>query len=193
MPGVGRTVSRHDPRLFVTVSFLTFALTNFMRAHFNTDASFGVLLVPTVIQGIGVACFFVPLVSLSLSGLAAERVPSASGLLNFCRIVAGSFGTSIITTLWDRRATLHHAQLIERLNAGDPTTAQALGALHAGGLSTDQSYAMINRLVDAQAFMLSADDIFYVSGLLFLGLIFLVWFAHRPQPAGAAAAASGAH
>ena len=192
-PVVGRFNDRVDPRILVTISFAIFALVLFMRAHFNTDATIGTLMLPTVIQGAAMAAFFIPLVSLSLSGVSPERIPAASGLFNFARITAGAFGTSVTTTLWDRRATLHHAQLIERLNAGDPTTAQALGALHAGGLSTDQSYAMINRLVDAQAFMLSADDIFYVSGLLFLGLIFLVWLAHRPQPAGAAAAASGAH
>jgi len=192
-PVVGRMSNRVDPRILVTISFAIFALVLFMRAHFNTDATIGTLMLPTVIQGAAMAAFFIPLVSLSLSGVSPERIPAASGLFNFARITAGAFGTSVTTTLWDRRATLHHAQLIERLNAGDPTTAQALGALHAGGLSTDQSYAMINRLVDAQAFMLSADDIFYVSGLLFLGLIFLVWLAHRPQPAGAAAAASGAH
>jgi MFS transporter, DHA2 family, multidrug resistance protein len=192
-PVVGRFNDRVDPRILVTLSFGIFALVLFMRAHFNTNATIGTLMLPTVIQGAAMAAFFIPLVSISLSGLAPERIPAASGLFNFARITAGAFGTSITTTLWDRRATLHHAQLIERLSAGDPTTVQALGALHAGGLSTDQSYAMVNRLVDAQAFMLSANDIFYVSGLLFLGLIFLVWLARRPQPAGGAAAASGAH
>ena len=192
-PVVGRINDRVDPRILVTISFAIFALVLFMRAHFNTDATIATLMLPTVIQGAGMAAFFIPLVSISLSGLTPERIPAASGLFNFARITAGAFGTSITTTLWDRRATLHHAQLVERLSAGDPTTAQALGALHAGGLSTDQSYAMVNRLVDAQAFMLSADDIFYVSGVLFLGLIFLVWLARRPQSAGAAAAASGAH
>jgi DHA2 family multidrug resistance protein len=166
-----------------------------MRAHFNTNATIGTLMLPTVIQGAGMAAFFIPLVSISLSGMPPERIPAASGLFNFARITAGAFGTSITTTLWDRRATLHHAQLVERLSAGDPNTAAALGTMHAGGLGTDQSYAFLNRMVDSQAFMLSADDIFYVSGMLFLGLIFLVWLARRPQAAGAggAAAASGAH
>jgi DHA2 family multidrug resistance protein len=43
--------------------------------------------------------------------------------------------------------------------------------------------------------MLSANDIFYVSGLLFLALIVLIWFA-RPQKGGAeggSEAAAGAH
>jgi len=192
-PVVGRYNDRVDPRILVTLSFAIFALVLFMRAHFNTDATIATLMLPTVIQGAGMAAFFIPLVSISLSGMAPERIPAASGLFNFARITAGAVGTSIATTLWDRRATLHHAQLIERLGSGDPATAAALGTLHSGGLSADQSYAMLNRLVDTQAFMLSADDIFYASGILFLLLIFLVWLAHPVRGAGGAAAASGAH
>ncbi len=60
----------------------------------------GPLLIPTVIQGAALASFFVPLVSLSVSGLAPERIPNASGLFNFARITSGSFGTSLFTTFW---------------------------------------------------------------------------------------------
>ena len=192
-PVVGRFVDRVDPRILVTISFAVFALVLFMRADFNTNATIGTLMLPTVIQGAGMATFFIPLVSISLSGLRPERIPAASGLFNFARITAGSFGTSITTTLWDRRATLHHAQLIEHLTPNDPVTAQALGNLHAGGMGQDQSYALLNRLVDSQAFMLSANDIFYVSGLLFLGLIFVVWLARPLRGGFGAASASGAH
>jgi DHA2 family multidrug resistance protein len=193
-PIVGRLTNKVDPRIFVTFAFIVFAIVLFMRAHFNTNATVGVLLVPTFIQGLALATFFIPLIALSLSGLSPERIPSASGLINFARITAGSFGTSITTTVWDRRATLHHAQLVEHLTQSDPTAAQAFSNLQSGGFGTDQSYALVNRLVDQQAFMLSANDIFYVSALLFLGLIVLVWFA-RPQKAGSggAEAAAGAH
>jgi DHA2 family multidrug resistance protein len=195
-PIVGKLSNKVDPRVVITFSFLVFALILFMRAHFNTDATIGVLLVPTLIQGLAMATFFIPLIALGLSGLAPERIPSASGLINFARISAGSFGTSIVTTVWDRRATLHHAQLVEHLTQSDPVAAQAFSSLQTRGLGTDQGYAVMNRLVDQQAFMLSANDIFYVSGLLFIGLIVLVWFA-RPQKAGggggSAQAAAGAH
>jgi MFS transporter, DHA2 family, multidrug resistance protein len=195
-PIVGRLSHKVDPRVFVTFAFIVFAIVLFMRAHFNTDATIGVLLVPTFIQGIAMATFFIPLIALGLSGLTPERIPAASGLINFARIMAGSFGTSITTTVWDRRATLHHAQLVEHLTQSDPVATQAFSNLNASGFGTDQSYALVNRLVDQQAFMLSADDIFYVSGLLFLALIVLVWFA-RPQKSGggdgSAEAAAGAH
>ena len=138
-PLVGRFSDRFDPRVLVTVSFAVFALVLFMRAQFNTNATIGTLLIPTIIQGAGMAAFFIPLMSITLSGLPPERIPAASGLSNFARITAGSFGTSITTTLWDRRATLHHAQLVEHLNAGDPVTSQALGTLHSGGFGTDRA------------------------------------------------------
>ncbi len=162
-----------------------------MQVH--TDATFGTLLVPTLIQGAALACFFIPLISIGLFGLPPERIPAASGLMNFARIPAGSFGTSIVTTLWDRRATLHHAQLIERLTTSDPVSAQALANLQASGFEAQQSYGLLNRLVDNQAFMLSANDIFYVSGVLFLVLVFVVWLARPTTGSSAGGAASGAH
>jgi MFS transporter, DHA2 family, multidrug resistance protein len=193
-PFVGRAINKVDPRIFVTGAFLIFALVLFMRADFNTSADFWTLMVPTIIQGAAVAIFFIPLVTLSLSGLSPDRIPSASGIFNFARITAGSFGTSIATTAWDHRATLHHAQLVERLSSADPASSQALATLHASGLTPDQSYALLNRLVDQQAFMLSANDVFYVSALLFLALIGVVWLARPARGAPQSAdAGAGAH
>src|SRR5436190_1052758 len=182
-PLVGKNLQKVDPRIFATGAFAIFAVVLFMRAQFNTNADLKTLLIPTIIQGAAVAIFFVPLVTLSLSGLEPERVPGASGLFNFARITAGSFGTSIATTWWDRRASLHHAQLVDRLSPYDPSTAQALANMQANGLTPEQSREALNRLVDQQAFMLSANDIFLVSAVLFLLLIAVVWLA-RPVKGG---------
>jgi DHA2 family multidrug resistance protein len=194
MPLVGRNLSRVDPRWIVTTSFLIFGGVMFMRSWFDTDADIRTLLVPTVIQGAALATFFVPLLTLGFSGLPPERIPAASGLMNFARITAGSFATSITTTLWDRRATLHHEQLVEQLTGSNAAMTQAMAQLHAGGLTSGQGYALLNNLVDVQSYMLSANDIFYVSGFLFVVLAGLVWLA-RPGKAGAAGkeAAAGAH
>src|SRR5262249_60075536 len=117
-----------------------FALVLFMRAHFNTDATSGTILIPTLIQGAAMAGFFIPLMSITLSGLPPERIASASGLSNFARITAGSFGTSITTTLWDRRATLHHAQLVEHLTPSPPLSAPALDRLPPTALRPTHPY-----------------------------------------------------
>ncbi|MGE5090233.1 MAG: DHA2 family efflux MFS transporter permease subunit [Candidatus Levyibacteriota bacterium] len=179
MPFVGRTVHRVDPRLFSTGAFAIFALVFYLRSRFNTTADVETLLIPTIIQGAGMALFFVPLVTLSLSGLPHTRIPAASGLFNFARITAGSFGTSITTTWWDRRASLHHAQLAEHITPWDPAAAQALANLHASGAAPGQGRALIDRMIEQQAFTMSVDDIFLLSAGVFLLLIGVVWLA-RP-------------
>lgn len=191
-PAVGEAMRRVDPRAIATAAFLVFALVLGMRARFSTDTTFATMLLPTIIQGVAMACFFVPLITLSLSGLPAERIPAASGLFNFARITAGSFGTSIVTTLWDRRATLHHVRLIEHLTATDPAAAQSLAGIQAGGIAPDLALPLMNRLVDTQAFMLSADDIFYASAVLFLLLVGVIWIARPASRASPAPEASGA-
>ena len=55
--------------------------------------------------------------------------------------------------------------------------------MQANGLTPEQSREALNRIVDQQAFMLSANDIFYVSAVLFVLLIAVVWLA-RPVKGG---------
>jgi DHA2 family multidrug resistance protein len=195
-PVVGRTVGKVDPRRYATFAFLVFALVLWMRSHFNTQADFNTILIPTIVQGVAMAFFFIPLMTITMSGLTPDRMPSASGLTNFVRITAGAMGTSIFTTLWENRAALHHAQLAEAVNPGSPAAQAALAGLTGAGLTPEQALAQINRLVDQQAFMLAASDLFWLSTLLFLALIPLVWLTHPQRAAGAgggADAAAGAH
>jgi DHA2 family multidrug resistance protein len=192
-PMVGKNLNKIDPRVFATAAFTVFAAVMLMRSHFNTEADFRTILVPTIIQGAAVACFFIPLVTLTLSGLRPDQIAGASGLSNFTRITLGSFGTSISTTLWDHRATLHHAQLAEHITAYDANATQALAGMQASGMTPEQSWAAVNRLIDQQAFMISANDIFYVSAVLFVLLIGLVWLTKPVRGGGPEAAAAGAH
>jgi len=192
-PLVGKNVSRVDPRYMSTFSFLVFALVLWMRSRFNTDADMVTILIPTFVQGVAMAFFFIPLVSLTLSGLPQSKIPSASGLSNFARITAGAFGTSITTTLWENRAAMHHAHLTERMNLANLPTTQALTNLQAGGLSPEQSLAVINRTIDQQAYMMSANDIFFASSMIFFVLLGVVWMARPVKSPAASADASAAH
>jgi MFS transporter, DHA2 family, multidrug resistance protein len=193
-PVVGKNIGKVDPRYFATFAFFVFALVLWMRSNFNTQADFGTIMIPTIVQGVAMAFFFIPLVTITLSGITPDRIPAASGMSNFMRITAGAFGTSIATTLWEDRAAMHHAQLAEAINQGSQGANSALAGLMAGGLSHEQALAQINRLVDQQAFMLSSSELFYVSALMFLVMIPLVWLT-RPKRAAQVSAdsAAGAH
>ncbi len=190
-PIVGRNIHRFDVRAFATFAFVVFAGVSFWTSGFNTDIGYFQLFMPRFIQGIGVAFFFVPLTTMSLSSVPAQDVASAAGLANFLRILAGSFGTSLSITLWGRRGSVHYSQLVEHLDVSNPVATQALDRLHSLGLSDHGALAALSHIVTKQAFMLATDDIFWISGWMFVGLIVLVWFAKPPF--GTAGAASGAH
>jgi MFS transporter, DHA2 family, multidrug resistance protein len=190
-PWVGKNVTRIDPRWFATAAFLGFAAILWMRSRFNTQADFGTILLPTLLQGAAMAMFFIPLQSIAFSGLPPQRMPAAAGLSNFVRITAGAVGTSVFTTLWDSRARLHHANLAEQLDLSNPAAVQALADLQRAGHSREQALALLNRMVDQQAFTMAATDLFWLSSVLFVALVALVWLS---SPAGHGdAAAGGAH
>ncbi len=193
-PVVGKNIAKFDPRQFAAFAFLVFGLVLWMRANFNTQADFGTIMIPTVIQGVAMAFFFIPLMTITLSGLSPDRIPAASGLSNFVRITAGSFGTSIATTLWQDRAALHHAQLSEYVNVGSSATTSTLSGLAAGGFTPQQSLAMVDRLANQQAYMLAANDIFFASAIIFVAMVPLVFLTRTTRAKTAIAdAGSGAH
>lgn len=194
-PVTGKFLPRTDPRKIATASFVVFALCFWLRSRYTTGVDTWSLAMPTLVQGIGMAGFFIPLVSITLSGLPGHRIAAASGLSNFVRIMCGGIGTSIFTTAWDHRTSFHHAQLTERASTFDPTFGQSMTQLGTFGLDTSQRYGLFDRLVTQQAAQLGVNDLFYISAVIFIALIGLIWIT-RPERSGggdSSAAASAAH
>ncbi|POM21072.1 Multidrug export protein EmrB [Burkholderia cepacia] len=194
-PLTGKYLPRTDPRFISTASFLTFALCFWMRSRYTTGVDEWSLTLPTLVQGIAMAGFFIPLVSITLSGLPGHRIPAASGLSNFVRIMCGGIGTSIFQTAWDHRNNFHHAQLVEQANVYNPTFNQAVTQMGNLGLTRDQAHGLINNLATQQAAQLGVNDLFYISAAIFVLLIGLIWIT-KPERSGggdAGAAASAAH
>jgi len=191
-PWVGKNVGKIDPRKLATVAFIGFGIVLYMRSRFNVQADFSTILVPTILQGAAMAFFFIPLQAIVFSGLAPHQMPAAAGLSNFVRITAGAIGTSIFTTGWENRAVMHHAQLTETVTSTNNAATLTLNQLGAAGYSGEQALATVNRLLDQQAYTMAATDIFWLSSIIFVALIGLVWFA-RPKMNTGGADVGGAH
>jgi DHA2 family multidrug resistance protein len=190
-PIIGRNMPRLDARVVATIAFFIFACVSFMRAGFNTTIDPIHIIVPTIIQGAAMATFFLPLLALTLSGLPPERIAAASGLSNFVRITAGAIGASVVTTLWENRSSMHHAYLTENISRYSAGTDSTVQTLMTRGMTSDQAVGYVERVLDGQAHMLGAADVFWISGVIFLFLMALVWIAkpertRGPVDAGAA-------
>jgi MFS transporter, DHA2 family, multidrug resistance protein len=189
-PFAGRFVARHDARWLASGAFLLFAVSYLMRARFTADASFLTFVLPQLVLGMAMGVFFVAMLAISLDRLPPHRLPAASGLSNFLRIVAGGFATSLFTTFWDRREALHQSRLTELVTPYDPAYAQTLTQLHTLGLTDQAAAGVITRTVIGQGYLLSSLDLFYLSGCLALLLIPLCWIVARPAGGGGAPVAA---
>jgi DHA2 family multidrug resistance protein len=191
-PIVGKLMPKIDARFIATAGFIIFAIVFYMRSRFTVEVDTLKLMIPTVIQGAAMAMFFIPLTSIILSGLPPDRIPAAAGLSNFVRIMCGGMGTSITSTLWENRTTLHHAQLAEHTGTQNPAFGQSVHALMAQGMPEPGAWAVIERTMSIQASTSAATDIFWISSVVFLSLIALVWIT-KPGKLGMPIDAGGAH
>ena len=183
-PLVGRNIQRLNLRLVASFAFLVFALTAYWFSRFTLDTDLGHLVLPRLVQGIAIACFFVPLNQILLSGVAPNRLAAASGLSNFFRSLSGSIGTAVVVTVWDHRTKAHAARLVEYVVSSQPATADYLGRLQALHLSAAGAYAGVQAAVEAQAAMLATSDLFWGIAVLFVVLVGVVWLTRPPFGAG---------
>lgn len=101
-----------------------------------------------------------PLTAITLSGLPPELMAAASSLSNFTRTLAGSIGTSITTTLWTNRESMHHAQLTESVNPFNPNAQQMYSQLQGLGMTEQQASGYIAQQITNQGLIISANEIF---------------------------------
>ena len=189
-PVMARLLGRFDPRLLGSIAFVAFATGYFMRSGFTTNTDFLHLAAPLAVQGVALSIFFQACLAISLGGVSPERTPAATGLSNFVRITLSSFAASLVTTVWDRRESLHQARLAETATAFAPAYDHALRGLQGTGLSAHQSADVIGRQLTGQAYLLSATEIFWACGWISLALTGLLWAARRPAPQRAVTAAA---
>lgn len=171
---VGNYMDRFDLRKIVAMSFTFFSISFIYQAQFTTQVSLNQVMFSRFLQGFGVLFFFLPLVQLSLAEVPAARLPSATGLFHFIRILVGSgFGTSLAIELWTRREIFHHARLAESINFSRNVVTEAFAELG------PYAAPVIDRQVEQQAFMLSTNDLAWGAAVLFLLMIPMLFFLKR--------------
>ncbi|HEY0802775.1 MAG TPA: DHA2 family efflux MFS transporter permease subunit [Steroidobacteraceae bacterium] len=189
-PVMGKIMPRSDARVLATLAFIGFAIVFFMRSNYTTGVDTYTLVLPTLLQGIPMALFFVPLTAIVLSGQSPDKIPAAAGLSNFARVFAGAIGTSLVSTAWSDRTILHRARLIEQANIYNPSFTDSIAQIQSTlNVGISNATAFFESGLSAQAAMLGLNDIFWMSALLFILIIPLIWITHPGK--GASAGASG--
>ncbi len=184
-PMIGQNMHRMNLRVVASVAFFVFAGVSYWNSTFTLDTPFHSIIYPRLIQGIGVACFFVPMTTITLSSVSDERLAGAAGLSNFLRTLSGAIGTAVSTTFWENDMIRHHAVLTESVTAYAPATSAYSDLLSGLGLSGQALTAQLDCVVSAQAYMMSTNDFFRISCFAFLALAAMVW-PTRPKKGASA-------
>jgi DHA2 family multidrug resistance protein len=176
-PIVASQVARRDPRALVSFGVFWMAGIAVWRSTFTTGADFLAIALPQFALGFAMPFFFIPTQSIALSSVDPEETAAAAGIANFLRVVAGAFATSLMTTAWDNTASAKRTDLAGALN--QPQT--ALDGLAAQGFSSDQALGQLEGLVQSQAIMLSTNQMFITTAVVFAVAATTIWLAPRPK------------
>jgi DHA2 family multidrug resistance protein len=175
-PMIGKNITRLNLRVLATLAFVIMGGVSLWNSFFSLDVTFGDIVGPRLVFGIGMACFFIPVQTLMLSNVAPDHMAAATGLSNFLRTLGAAMGTAISVTMWEHFASKHHAILAENVTAYSSASNSYISSLRAAGLTLEQAYAAVERLITAQSYMLATDEFFLYSAAAFLSLVGLVWF-----------------
>ncbi|GAA4024637.1 MDR family MFS transporter [Flavobacterium cheonhonense] len=178
MPFIGKLIQRGVPQTYlVAMGFLSFFIfTYWMHNIMTPDTGEEHMFWPLIVRGLGLGLLFVPITTLSLSGLKGKSIGEGAAFTGMMRQLGGSFGIAIITTFLARFGQEHRVNLIGYL---DPTRVAVQEKIHglqnafiAKGYSAEialqKAYKVMELSVTKQSTVLSYMDVFLYLGVLFL-------------------------
>jgi DHA2 family multidrug resistance protein len=197
----GMIAGRVGPRYVVGPGLGLAAVSMVLMSRWTLDAGPAQILLPMLLLGIGFPLMVVPLFSSALTAVERAKAIKAASLMNLILQLGGSFGTALITTMFERSTDSFHARLVEQARPDHPAWAEATrqvqtlmmrsgsDAVAAG----QQALAVLDRLVTGQAAVLAFDYCFQVIALLFAAAMLALPFLPRPRRAEPGAAAFVEH
>ncbi|MBV8782998.1 MAG: DHA2 family efflux MFS transporter permease subunit, partial [Gammaproteobacteria bacterium] len=162
-PIAAKLANRVDPRLLIFIGCFWLGLDVLWRSVATSDMSYWVICIPLFFMGVGMPLYYVPLTGLAMGSVTEEETASAAGLMNFVRTISGAIATSLVTTSWQNRSIIAHAQLTD---VADPTGQVA--AMLPPGSNGQMVREMLNGLVTRESLMLATNGLMIVIAAVFI-------------------------
>jgi DHA2 family multidrug resistance protein len=175
MPLIGERLRKWDSRPVITFGILIFVVAFYLHAQTSTESTATYIASVRLMMGAAMPFAWMPLMLLSLTGIPADKMASATGIFNFIRMLASSLGTAAGVTLWDQRTIQHRSQLAESISADSPQYQQTMELLAQRLPDPQSALAALDQAVTLQARTLALNDIFYLSAAVIFPLAFAAW------------------
>jgi DHA2 family multidrug resistance protein len=186
-----------DPRVFIFLGMGLFATSMWMLGHLTTQSGVPDTRLALIIRGAGLGFLFTPINLVAFASMRPNEIQQASGLINLCRQLGGSFGIAILGTYIQNQTVFHRNVLAAHLYPGNPALIERQQELQAlliskGYTAAQASQAWVGLLyqqVQREAATMSYNDGFLLILIIFAFAAPAVLFLRRPKGRPAAAAA----
>lgn len=178
MPFIGKLIQRGVPQTYlVALGFLSFFIfTYWMHNIMTPDTGEEHMFWPLIVRGLGLGLLFVPITTLSLSGLKGKSIGEGAAFTGMMRQLGGSFGIAIITTFLARFGQEHRVNLIGYLDPTRVAVQEKISGLqnafmakgYSAEIALQKAYKVLELGVTKQSTVLSYMDVFLYLGVLFL-------------------------
>ncbi|WP_347159106.1 DHA2 family efflux MFS transporter permease subunit [Pontibacter chitinilyticus] len=184
MPFVGIMLKRGVPAQFMaTAGMLLFFVFSWMLSKSTLSSGTEDFFWPLVIRGIGMSLLFVPLTTLAIQDLRGPELGQGTGLNNMMRQLGGSFGIAALTTLIHVRQGFHRSNLLTNINEYNPAFVERFQGMVQNFVSKGYTfmdakvaaYKAMEGTVIRQTLLLTYTDIYWVSGIIMLCAIPIVY------------------
>jgi DHA2 family multidrug resistance protein len=137
MPVVGFLIGRTDPRWLICFGFTILASSLAVMHTLSLESSFKYIMWVRVFQASGLAFLFIPINTISYTGVARSENNDVSGLTNLARNIGGSVGTAFVATMLARGSQRHEAEMVRNLTPSSQGFVNQVnrmkGMFHGGG------------------------------------------------------------
>ena len=200
MPVVGFLIGRSDPRVLIASGFFILGTSLLLMHTFSLESSFKYIMWVRVYQASGLAFLFIPINTISYTGVARAQNNDVSGLTNLARNIGGSVGTAFVATMLSRGQQRHEAYMIRNLTPDSSAFQSRIlrlkglfgggaggsggrgnGGISGPGVHTAQAY--IYNLLHRQASMLAYLDIIAIFCVFCFCMIPFVFMIGKIKPA----------
>ena len=182
---------RIDLRWLMMFGLGCFTLSMWNFTPITHDWGWRELLLPQALRGFAQQFAVAPTVTLTLGGLAPDKLKLASGLFNLMRTLGGAIGIAGCGTILNDRLNLHFLRLAEHLNATNQsmvalmdrtTVANTLVAGGNGVLGHEMALSRLWQLTMREALTLTFSDAFLVIMVCFTVATLMVPLMRKVAP-----------
>ncbi len=200
MPVVGQLTTRVQVRYIIAFGWLSLAIAMYYSTQrIALTISFVSASWLRVAQVVGIGFLFVPITLAAYIGMPGEKSNTVAGMVNFTRNIGSSVGTSMVTTLIDRRSEYHQSVLVGHTAPGIQNFQNLIEGstqrfIHSGMSPPDaqhRAYASLYRALQAQSATLAYIDTFMVLAVISSIMFVLSFLLKKNDPGGGGEVAVG--